>query len=348
MSSLLQLRSRLPDEIILRILHNLIGIPHVCTYVSGRSDFSLPRCPSPTRSIRKQLEDTGLVREYDRILTRMPKYFDEPRDIIDTHIAVFGTTQMRITSDYVIDHTRWFADIPDDLGHGLEKIHLDLYPGDYIALFKVTIPPFETTAWYDFSTRWPRSGPTDILQGTRELVLYFGDRYTRHNPWYDCYDSRWEDEDENGFSPMMRGYTCMQGQVIDWILSYAWQKGFIRHIRTVILDGPVQQWVRDKWEPLFKVHPKQRGRAYDIDLKAIETIGLDEVEHEEDWDPTWFYPPTCGDKCNPSCDELIGSKHIPWEGTEAVFASDEDMSRGPVGDWYDASEYSKLADDVWL
>jgi hypothetical protein len=63
---------------------------------------------------------------------------------------VFGSS----SSDGVVDRTRWIAAMPECFGHGLENIHLDLYPEEYIALFNVTIPPFDTIAWSNFNSKW--------------------------------------------------------------------------------------------------------------------------------------------------------------------------------------------------
>ena len=137
----------------------------------------------------------------------------------------------------------------------------------------------------------------------------------------------------------------MQGKVVDWIISYAWQKAIIRHIEKIKLDGPVQQWVRDKWEPIFRISPRERGLAYDIDLKSIETIGLDAVAEEEDWDPTAYYAPTCDDNCRPSCAELLGPKVPDAEWKEIVW--DEDIPDWPVGDWCEASAAFEPSDVGW-
>jgi hypothetical protein len=80
-------------------------------------------------------------------------------------------------------------------------------------------------------------------------------------------------------------------------------------------------------------------------LKSIETIGLDMVEKEEDWDPTEYYAPTCDDNCKPSCTEVLGLKGHDAAWKEMAWM--EDIPTRPVGDWYDASLVSEPSGVEW-
>jgi hypothetical protein len=42
------------------------------------------------------------------------------------------------------------------------------------------------------------------------------------------------------------GEQCYAGILIDWILEYAWARGWVQHLESITLDGLMQDWVRHK------------------------------------------------------------------------------------------------------
>ena len=137
---------------------------------------------------------------------------------------------------------------PNSPLRGLERIHLDFKAPSLIALFCVQLPMFgaEFEGWSCLPSVTNIIGDADILGGTQELVLDFGGRYLDS-------DIVTKDHRDYGISLWNRpdmtwcksDQVCILGEVVDRILSFAWMldSGYIRHIRKIRIQGPVQEWV---------------------------------------------------------------------------------------------------------
>jgi hypothetical protein len=140
------------------------------------------------------------------------------------------------------------------------------------------------------------------------------------NPWmYNCVgDIRWDFgdfqfTDRNGNflpEPRFRTNICTKGIIVDWILTYAYYKGYIRYIPEVYLEGRIQGWVRKKWEVVFAQGVEERvfevtdAEIEDIEKRGmIKTVGeLGQMLDDPEWRPQDFYAPTC--TCRAKCETL--------------------------------------------
>lgn len=130
---------------------------------------------------------------------------------------------------------------------------------------------------------------------------------------------------------------CESGQVIDWILSYAWHHEYLQHIPSITISGDVQPWVKEKWHDVFTRqaqyvaahredallgHPRYPFAVYNPDIDAIATIGMEE-DSGDVYRAEEFYPPKC--TCKVGCWRLVDGK----VEDELVEKSWDEMGPGP-------------------
>jgi hypothetical protein len=221
--------------------------------------------------------------------------------------------------------------------HGLERIELDFDASQYFALFNVRLPPFETI---DTTSQGDErhhdahlQGAASFLQHTQHLTLRFGDAYKWAHAWSDVDNIAWDEA-------RCRPKVCESGVIVDWILEYAWDGGYLQHIPEIEISGDVQNWVKEKWSGIFERH-MARARVGVVgllevhrpDMHAIEWRGMVEGE-EEEWRAEEHYPPVC--ECEIGCwrlrgggvvEEDVGSAENGWE--------DVSGDEGVVGGWDD-------------
>jgi hypothetical protein len=167
--------------------------------------------------------------------------------------------------------------------HGLERVVLDFSSMEYFAFFDVRARPFDEITWYDASMH--RAGR--LLSNCRHLTITFGNSYQQSHPWHEL-ETEDDWRDVNFF-----GEQCHGGMIIDWILEYAWARGWVQHLESITLGGQVQDWVRLKWEGIYSRWAKARKMGhewkdvYDGNVTDIEAI---EVENQ---------PPLC--ECEVPC-----------------------------------------------
>lgn len=139
---------------------------------------------------------------------------------------------------------------------------------------------------------------------TRSLTLRFSTSGESSNPWYLLTLGPWSETDEDGVRPVDRVNVCSAGLIVDWILTYAWHHEYLQHIPHITLEGDIQDWVKIKWDKIFKrAHPEQDYVANLERIRQIEHHGVDKADAAGiEWTPTEHYPPTC--QCPIKCNRL--------------------------------------------
>jgi hypothetical protein len=282
---------RLPNEVLLHILSDWIGSQRISVDEdsSGRN-FTLSYLPyenPEADSLITRAADfpPNLVIDYNRIRAQAwlldTKFFTHPADFYRSHylLSILGYVPA-----YTLSESPWSA-MQDRVSsltchinfpissatnilprlsshHGIEKIHLDFSASQYFALFDVSIPPFHYTdpdTGDNLHSDPLLHGAALFLQHAKEVTLHFGDAYKYAHAWADVQEHGWEDA-------RCRPNVCESGVVIDWILEYAWEKGYLQHLSKLRITGDVQKWVVEKWKGI-----SERHRSY-IDDHPNEVI----------------------------------------------------------------------------
>lgn len=284
------------------------------------------------------------------------KTFDSPYDFYISHwilslnlMSAFPAYPFSAESDLELcDHPVAIDGVmtdahPDIYAHGLERVELNFDAAQYFALFGVTLPPSEK--YGDAAL----CGAAELLLYTQHLMLRFGDAYRWANPWAETQDPAWDDA-------KYRAKVCEAGLVIDWILEFAWEGGFLQHIETIELVGDVQPWVRRKWEGIFERQAEARRSGSEElfavhrpDTEALGTRGMVKGK-EEEWEPEEHFPPMC--QCEVGCwrlrngevteEEPLGAEMMDWESMNVG------KEAGVVGTWDIDGMVNEVAEERWV
>lgn len=194
----------------------------------------------------------------------------------------------------------------------LRRIGLELTMGEFVNFFNVTVPPFGSRTWLesDWYAEYQHAGQVLQSIGVEELTLCFGQRFREWDAW-GCLDSilfpEWHEyrpqDTRCPWEACCRAPICSKGLIVDWILSYGWQRGYLKGIRKISLEGDIQGWVREKWEDVFERGSVDPALTYAVNLRELETIGREDWMTDEDWEVAQpnFYPPYCD--CEKKCRE---------------------------------------------
>lgn len=331
----------------------------------------------------------NITKEYKRLrklgwLTGT-KDFDAPYDFYMSHYLL-GPHLLSHLKPYALPTAAWLAieananisfqsDVlgvtidPFPSFPGFEKITLDFDAEQYFAFFNVSVPPFDFTdttvhgdnLYHDELCH----GAASFLRHAKTLTLRFGAAYKAAHPWWNLSDAVWcvdHAEWEYG-EARFRPHVCESGTVVDWILAYAWHQGFLQHIPHIKIEGDVQEWVKRKWQSIFKMQAQhnhnQRTRylataddddddgnddddddaidpfaIFTPDILAMETRGMVAGERAS-WRAEEFYPPVC--TCEIGCWRLVDGR-VEDERLEMSWDDVEMGEDGVVGDWNDGVE----------
>ncbi|OCL06569.1 hypothetical protein AOQ84DRAFT_440752 [Glonium stellatum] len=238
------------------------------------------------------------------------KCFWDPRNLVG--FAGLATT-MNFGSDYLLGRwwkraygssNNWLSQCriqatlaPSLPFSSLRRIILEFSPLEYVNFFAVAVPSFKT-AQEDF---WGAAEVLKQLPDLQHILLCFGERCIN-------FSDPWNELSLQPSNRYLNGATysiCDRGVLVDWILSYAYGKGYILDIPKVEIGGNIQPWVKEKWEDILRIKRNGAGCRHEVDFDAIERMEGRTV---------YNYLPLC--ECEVRCDRMDENR---WAHGEPLY-----------------------------